>query len=170
MRAVQAYIHSRMRRRTADFLQGKHFEQVYFNITIANEIQYSTEPDQRTKKKRGKRPAGELSGFKDSRSRVACWQARACTITKSLQSGCVLAHAKPLPWNMTFVIRFAFEFCTLWDSQTPSYCNPKFLSFSISPIVPLPYISPQILQTRPQPSLHIQSPIPFSAFAVPRLV
>lgn len=59
----QAYIHTRMRKRTADFLQGK-YHAILMPAPAANPVQYSTEHDQRTRSERGRRPAGGPSGFR----------------------------------------------------------------------------------------------------------
>ena len=66
--SIQAYIHSRMRRRTADFLQGRHPGRVDNLKHGADCLQYSIEPDRRMKRKRGRLPVAELSGSRGSGS------------------------------------------------------------------------------------------------------
>lgn len=59
----QAYIHTRMRKRTADFLQGKHSTKLFVR-TLANWHQSSTELDPKTRNERKRQPVDVLFGFK----------------------------------------------------------------------------------------------------------
>lgn len=59
IKASKAYIHSRMRRRTADFLQGATLVPLW--LLTSDTLQSSAEPGQTTKKRSARRPAGEAS-------------------------------------------------------------------------------------------------------------
>lgn len=60
IKASKAYIHSRMRRRTADFLQGKGFT-VKFEKGDANAIKFCAEPGRRWRRRRERPPVDALS-------------------------------------------------------------------------------------------------------------
>lgn len=60
IKASKAYIHSRMRRRTADFLQGKGFA-VNFEKGDVNAIKFCAEPDRRRRRRRERLPVDALS-------------------------------------------------------------------------------------------------------------
>ena len=65
IKASKAYIHSRMRRRTADFLQG---EFKWYRLTSSRAdvpvSQFLTAQDRRRKNERGRRQVAGLSGYK----------------------------------------------------------------------------------------------------------
>lgn len=65
IKASKAYIHSRMRRRTADFLQGKRPPVSKAPFTWLTLMQYSTEPVQKMKSVNARLPVDARSGFKD---------------------------------------------------------------------------------------------------------
>ncbi|KAJ5155306.1 Actin-related protein 2/3 complex subunit 2 [Penicillium capsulatum] len=65
IKASKAYIHTRMRKRTADFLQGMFRPLLCMNA--ANKPQSSTEPDQRTKSASARRP---VAGHSVCRARM----------------------------------------------------------------------------------------------------
>lgn len=57
IKASKAYIHSRMRRRTADFLQGMRIVLYVITILFADPLQSSAEPGPKRKRRKGRRPA-----------------------------------------------------------------------------------------------------------------
>jgi actin related protein 2/3 complex subunit 2 len=59
IKASKAYIHSRMRRRTADFLQGNYVEG-FCSDRVLTIMQYSAAQDQRPKKRSARRPVAGL--------------------------------------------------------------------------------------------------------------
>lgn len=62
IKASKAYIHTRMRRRTADFLQGKQFLSTCCIAHPANNrLQFSAERDRRTRRRNARRRAAGLS-------------------------------------------------------------------------------------------------------------
>lgn len=61
---LQAYIHSRMRRRTADFLQGKTGGSSTPDRTIADQTQSSAEQGRTTRRRNARPPVGGRSRFR----------------------------------------------------------------------------------------------------------
>lgn len=66
IKASKAYIHSRMRKRTADFLQGKYHLLNQCNRR-SNSAQCCAVPGPRTRRRRERLPAAELSRYKETR-------------------------------------------------------------------------------------------------------
>ena len=78
IKASKAYIHSRMRKRTADFLQGKQNPNGGLKlVNIANKIQCCDVPDPRTRRRKGRQQAAGLSRSREAKelSKDLYWQA-----------------------------------------------------------------------------------------------
>ena len=96
----QAYIHSRMRRRTADFLQGEpsHPDPLFLDTDI---VQYSTVLGRRTRRKNGRR---QVAGHSESKARSS--------FCSSSQDSHVLSHkcrAYKISDNHVLPPLFSFE-------------------------------------------------------------
>ena len=67
IKASKAYIHSRMRRRTADFLQGAHPNPPSPSLRLPRLTHFQSliVLDRRQRNAKGRRPAAEHSEFKD---------------------------------------------------------------------------------------------------------
>lgn len=85
IKASKAYIHSRMRKRTADFLKGRCIHAVY-RVIILIKPQCYTAPGQRRRRKSGRRPAAGPSRYNLEKGRLALVD-RLCSLgTPSLPS------------------------------------------------------------------------------------
>lgn len=67
IKASKAYIHSRMRKRTADFLQGEIHASTFICANRTNTCQCCAVPDPRTRRRSGRRQVAGLSRCKETR-------------------------------------------------------------------------------------------------------
>lgn len=72
IKASKAFIHSRMRKRTADFLQGEPIVDFQHNDKLANGIQYFAEQGQRLRRRSVRPQAAVLSRSKHESSGRIC--------------------------------------------------------------------------------------------------
>ena len=147
-----------MRRRTADFLQGKLLQHVSSASHHAKYLQYLTEPDQRTKRKKGRQPAAELSGCRDDCTEGVCDRSGAC---KSRAIAIVLWHVLK-----TVAVRHSPSYSyNPWGSHNPSSFPPTFPSSSTWPTSPPSYTAPPDPRIPLRSWPHKQLPIPSLASA-----
>ena len=166
---LQAYIHSRMRRRTADFLQGEYLDYCLGSGKMLNRrsTQQSETGERGERAKDSKRSNIQSSGMsiqivhhglRKGRS-TATWQ-YSCFLNIRCQSHLYLSH---------FILAW---FYILWGFQSPGpWRLARDPSFSSSPTTQPSYISPLTLDRIRPPSLpRTPSQAPISTFGTQRLV